>query len=116
MRFREFANDDNRFVLKLYALLKNLRGSAESKESAGLFNWEAIDRLFPDFEIDYDVFDKVYQSNQSMFEPIVHDYDGDGVQLDVPGTNKDKEKASDRETSQDKVDDIAASAAEKNLD
>jgi len=116
MRFREFANDDDRFVLKLYALLKNLRGRASSKNSPAEFNWNAIDKLYPDFSIDYEVFDKIYQSNQTMFEPIVHDYSGDGITLKVPGAPEADEPGKDRETSQDKVDDIAASAAEKNLD
>lgn len=117
MRFFEFKDGEiEPAVLELYVRLKNLIGSAEAKQSAGMFNWQAIDKMFQDFEIDYDIFDQIYQQHQSLFEPIVHDYSGDGVQLKVPGTNKDTQDGKDSETSQDKVDDIAASAAEKNLD
>lgn len=116
MRLYEFANDDKIFVYKLYSFLKNLRGRSASKGAPAEFNWGAVDELFPDFKIDYEVFDKIFQSNQSLFDPIVHDYSGTGIKLDVPGTNKDTTANNDKETSQDKVNDIAASNAEKNLD
>ena len=117
MRFFEFKDGEvEPAVLNLYMRLKNLIGSAEAKDSAGQFNWQAIDQIVNDLEIDYDVFDKIYQTHKGLFEPIVHDYSGDGIQLLVPGTNKDTRNGDDAETSQDKVDDIAASAAEKNLD
>ena len=117
MRFFEFTTSEvEPAVLELKLLLDNLRGSAEAKESAGFFNWAAIDEMTQNFEMDYEIFDMIFQKYKSLFEPIVHDYSGDGIQLDVPGTNKDTQNGDDAETSQDKVDDIAASAAEKNLD
>ena len=117
MRFFEFSESEiDPAIADFVLLLHNLRGSAESKESAGFFNWAALDEMTPKFQIDYEVFDKIYQQHKNLFEPIVHDYSGDGVQLNVPGTNKDTKNGDDPETSQDKVDDIAASAAEKNLD
>ena len=116
MRLYEFANYDKQFVHKLYLELRNLRGRAASKGSAGEFSWSSIDELFPDLKIDYEVFDVIYQANKKLFDPIVHDYSGTGIQFSVPGTDKDTETGKDKETSQDKVNDIAASNAEKILD
>ena len=116
MRFFEITDTIDPNVLNLYLELKTLRGRAASKGAPAKYNWAAIDELFQDFTIDYDVFDPIFQANKKLFDPIIHDYSGDGIELDVPGTNKDKQSGKDKETSQDKVDDIAASAAEKNLD
>lgn len=118
MRLYEFAENDqiDPNVLKLYLELKTLRGRAASKGAPAQYSWKAISELFPEFAIDYDVFDPIFQANKTLFDPIVHDYSGAGIELDVPGTNKDKESGKDRETSQDKINDIASSSAEKILD
>lgn len=112
MRLYEFAGSD--IIKNLHQELMTLKGRAESKGQPAKFNWQAIDKLIPGMKIDYDVFDMIFQANQGLFGPIVHDYNGDGIDLDVPGVKntKDGKPAPD---AQDKVNKTAASAAMNNI-
>ena len=113
MRLHEFSNGNIKNQLE--TILKNLIGSAEARGTPASFNWQAIDNLFKDFTIDYYVFDKLFQSNQQIFAPLVSNYNSDGLEVNVPGVSKETESGQDAETSQDKVNDIAAANAEQNL-
>ncbi len=58
----------------------------------------------------------MYDSSPAI-KNLVRDFNADGVNLNVPGTDKDTETpVKSGETSQDAVDKIAASAAPANLD
>lgn len=112
MRLYEF--DTSMIAMNLHQELLTLKGRAESKGEPAKFNWGAIDELISDMKIDYDVFDMIYQKHEKLFKPIVHNYNSDGIDLDVPGVKntKDGKPAPD---SQDNVNKTASSAAMKNI-
>lgn len=114
MRLYEF--ESTTLMHKVKAVLNNLKGSSEAHGSSGRYSWQAIDNMFRDIAIDYETFDPMYQANPKLFEPLVRNYNSQGVQLNIAGTDKDTDKKPDKDDSQDVVNKIAASAAEKNLD
>jgi len=118
MRFFEFAGDDvgvDKFVM----ILKNFIGRASSKGQPAKLNWAALQKIASDagFEMgaDYETFKSMYDSTPAI-QALVRDFNADGVNLNVPGTDKDTETpVKGGETSQDAVDKMAASAAPKQL-
>ena len=118
MRFFEFVDTDlglDKFVM----ILKNFIGRAASKKQAAKLNWSALQKIATDsgFErgADYETFKSMYDSSP-VIKALVKNFNADGIELNVPGTDKDTETpVSQGQTSQDAVDKIAAGAAAQNL-
>ncbi len=118
MRFFEFADTDvglDKFVM----ILKNFIGRASSKGEPAKLNWASLQKIATDsgFEIgaDYETFKSMYDSSPAI-QGLVKNFNADGIELNVPGTDKDTETpVKQGETSQDVVDKIAAGAAAQNL-
>jgi len=118
MRFFEFVDTDlglDKFVM----ILKNFIGRAASKKQAAKLNWSALQKIATDsgFEMgaDYETFKSMYDSSP-VIQGLVKNFNADGIELNVPGTDKDTETpVSQGKTSQDAVDKIAAGAAAQNL-
>ena len=118
MRFFEFADADTG-VDKFVMILKNFIGRASSKKQPAKLNWAALQKIASDagFEMgaDYETFKAMYDATPAI-QALVRDFNADGVNLNVPGTDQDTETpVKGGETSQDAVDKIAASAAPQNL-
>ncbi len=118
MRFFEFVDTDlglDKFVM----ILKNFIGRAASKKQAAKLNWSALQKIATDsgFEMgaDYETFKSMYDSSP-VIQALVKNFNADGIELNVPGTDKDTETpVKQGQTSQDAVDKIAAGAAAQNL-
>jgi hypothetical protein len=118
MRFFEFVDTDlglDKFVM----ILKNFIGRAASKKQAANLNWSALQKIATDsgFEMgaDYETFKSMYDSSPAI-QGLVKNFNADGIELNVPGTDKDTETpVSQGQSSQDAVDKIAAGAAAQNL-
>lgn len=118
MRFFEFADSDAG-VDKFVMILRNFIGRASSKKQPAKLNWASLQRIASDagFEMgaDYETFKAMYDSNPAI-QNLVKNFNADGVELNVPGTDKDTETPIKKgETSQDAVDKMAASAAPQQL-
>ena len=117
MRLYEFATDQKSM---LYTTLKTLAGRAESKGQPAKYNWGSIQELV-NMKMDYQVFDQIYQADERsarpILAPLVHDYNSDGIELNVPGApdSNSKEAKPDSEKAQDNVNKTAASAAMNNI-
>ena len=118
MRFFEFVDTDlglDKFVM----ILKNFIGRAASKKQAANLNWSALQKIATDsgFEMgaDYETFKSMYDSSPAI-QGLVKNFNADGIELNVPGTDKDTETpVKQGQSSQDAVDKIAAGAAAQNL-
>ena len=118
MRFFEFVDTDlglDKFVM----ILKNFIGRAASKKQAAKLNWSALQKIATDsgFEMgaDYETFKSMYDSSP-VIQTLVKNFNADGIELNVPGTDKDTETpVKQGQTSQDAVEKIAAGAAAQNL-
>lgn len=118
MRFFEFADADvgvDKFVM----ILRNFIGRAASKKQPAKLNWAGLQKIASDagFEMgaDYETFKAMYDSNPAI-QGLVKNFNADGIELNVPGTDKDTETpVKSGETSQDAVDKMAASAAPQQL-
>lgn len=118
MRFFEFADADagmDKFVM----ILRNFIGRAASKKQPAKLNWSGLQKIAADagFEMgaDYETFKAMYDSNPAI-KNLVRNFNADGVELNVPGTDKDTQTPVKKgETSQDAVDKMAASAAPQQL-
>ena len=118
MRFFEFADADMG-VDKFVMILRNFIGRASSKKQPAKLNWASLQKIAADsgFEMgaDYETFKAIYDSNPAI-QNLVKNFNADGVELNVPGTDKDTETpVKQGETPQDAVDKIAASAAPQQL-
>jgi len=118
MRFFEFADADVG-VDKFVTILRNFIGRASSKKQPAKLNWAGLQKIASDagFEMgsDYETFKAIYDSNPTI-QGLVKNFNADGVELNVPGTDKDTETPVKKgETPQDAVDKIAASAAPQQL-
>ena len=118
MRFFEFADTDlglDKFVM----ILKNFIGRAASKKQVAKLNWRTLQKIATDsgFEMgaDYETFKSMYDSSP-VIQALVKNFNADGIELNVPGTDKDAETpVKQGQSSQDAVDKIAAGAAAQNL-
>jgi hypothetical protein len=115
MRFFEFNTPD---IDKFIVLLKNLIGRAASKKTPSQMNWNAISHLSRangfEFGADYETFKAMYDANPTL-QGLVKNFNADGIQLNVPGAPDAEQPKQDGEDSQEKVNQTAAAAAEKNL-
>jgi len=118
MRFFEFADADvdlDKFVI----ILKNFVGRSASKKQAAKLNWKSLqqiaDRSGFEMAADYDTFKSIYDSSP-IVQSLVKNFNADGIELNVPGTDKDTQTpVKQGQTSQDAVDKMAASAAPQQL-
>lgn len=118
MRIFEFADTDvgvDKFVM----ILRNFIGRASSKKQAAKLNWASLQKIANDsgFEMgaDYETFKSMYDSNPAI-QNLVRNFNADGIELNVPGTDKDTQTPVKKgETPADAVEKIAASAAPKQL-
>jgi len=118
MRFFEFADADvdlDKFVI----ILKNFVGRSSSKKQAAKLNWKSLqqfaDRSGFEMGADYETFKSIYDSNP-IVQSLVKNFNADGIELNVPGTDKDTQTpVKQGQTSQDAVDKMAASAAPQQL-
>lgn len=112
MRIFEFAGDDN--MDKFVVVLKNFIGRYASKGAPATLNWKALDRIVQSSGVevmaDYETFKAMYDSSPQL-QTLVKNFNADGIELNVPGIPSAAEPTQDGETSQDKVDKTAASAA-----
>ena len=118
MRFFEFAGDEqgDKFLI----VLRNYIGRAASKKAPARLNWNGLNKVLATsgFEIaaDYETFKAMYDGSPAI-QSLVKDFNADGIELNVPGA-PDAEKEPTQgtgKTSQDTVDQIAASAAPQQL-
>ena len=118
MRFFEFADADtglDKFVM----ILKNFIGRASSKKQPAKLNWASLQKIANDsgFEMaaDYETFKSMYDSSPAI-QNLVRDFNADGINLNVPGTDQDTETpVKQGETPADAIDKIASSAGPKQL-
>jgi hypothetical protein len=118
MRFFEFQGDDP--TDKLIMVLRNYIGRASSKGASSRLNWQGLNKIFQtsgvELAADYETFKSIYDSNPTV-QALVTDFNKDGINLRVPGAKDDQEQSPQKsgQTSQDQVDQIAASAAPQQL-
>lgn len=114
MRFFEFSGDDaaEKFVM----VLRNYIGRAASKKAPAKLNWGGLNKVLSTsgFELtaDYETFKAMYDASPTI-QAMVKNFNDKGVELNVPGA-PDAEKEPTQgtgQTSQDSVDQTAASAA-----
>lgn len=110
---------DQNNIQALAIIFKTLIGRSKSKSQPAKFNWQGINTVLQKTNqepLDYETFDAIYNSSQ-LIQSLVHDYNSDGIELDVPGapdSNSDQAKT-DSEKAQDNVNKTAASAAMNNI-
>jgi hypothetical protein len=121
MRFFEFVGDDDGNIDKFIIALKNQIGRAASKRTPAKLNWNAVAQMSKDtgFEMgaDYETFKSMFDT-YPILQSLVKNFDANGIELKVPGAPDSEEEQSPQtsgETSQDKVDAMAASAAPQQL-
>jgi hypothetical protein len=119
MRFFEFSGDDN--LEKLVIVLKNFIGRASSKKTPAKLNWNGLQHIAKtsgiDVITDYETFKSMYDSTPAL-QSLVKNFNDKGLELNVPGAPEEpaeKKPAQGGETSQDAVDQMAASAAPQQL-
>lgn len=80
-------------------------------------NWAALDKMVQangfELAMDYETFKSVYDSNPAI-QQLVKNFNSDGIELNVPGSPESEKEQSPQDkgqTSQDAVDQTAATAA-----
>lgn len=116
MRFREFAPDTmiDRYII----VLKNLIGKSASEKQPAKYNWAALNKILKSNDAslaaDYETFKAMYDTNPAI-QNLVKNFNADGIELNVPGAEKDEQPAQDGSDSQAAVDATAAAAAPQQL-
>lgn len=113
MRFFEFAGDDT--ADKLIVVLRNYIGRAASKKAPAKLNWNGLQQVLKTngFELaaDYETFKSIYDASPAV-QALVKNFNDQGIELNVPGApDSEKQQTTTGQTSQDAVDQTAASAA-----
>jgi hypothetical protein len=112
MRFFEFASSD-KFIL----VIKNFIGRAQSKKQPAKLNWATLNSLLAtvgEEAMDYETFKAMYDANPAL-QPLIANFNADGVELKVPGVAKEPEQGQSQETPQDQVAQQAASVAQNQI-
>jgi hypothetical protein len=112
MRFFEFASSD-KFIL----VIKNFIGRAQSKNQPAKLNWATLNSLLStvgEEAMDYETFKAMYDSNPPL-QPLIANFNADGIELKVPGVAKEPEQGQSQETPQDQVAQQAASVAQSQI-
>lgn len=114
MRFFEFSGIN--IMDKVLVVLKNYIGRQAGAKTPIRLNWQALNQILTrtgaGVAADYETFKSLYDSNPVM-QTLVRDFNQDGIELNVPGT--EPEATQDAQTSQEKVDQVAAAAAPQQL-
>jgi len=117
MRFFEFNGVDAE-VDKLIMAFRNHIGRASSKNSPSRLNWNAVAQISRangfEFAADYETFKSIYDSTPAL-QKIIKNFNSSGVVLNVPGAPDSEEPNQDSSEPQDKINQIASSAAPKQL-
>jgi hypothetical protein len=119
MRFFEFAGEDDG-IDKFIMILRNYVGRAASKKAPAQLNWNGLGKIARsngfEFAADYETFKSIFDSTPAL-QALVKDYNADGITLKVPGAPDDQEQSPQKtgKTSQDQIDQMAASAAPQQL-
>lgn len=121
MRFFEFANT-NSGIDKFILILKTEISNYAKRRSPATLNWPTIAQLakragfefLGDPYTCYETFTELYDSTP-LLQELVADFNQVSITLNVPGVS-DAEENDDSEDSQANIDQIAASAAPKQLD
>ncbi len=115
MRFFEFS--ETQPIDKFVNTLRNLIGRAASKKAPANMNWAALNKIVQsngfELAVDYETFKSMYDSNP-IIQQFIKNFNSDGIELNVPGAPDSDQTQSPQEkgqTSQDAVDQTAASAA-----
>lgn len=120
MRFFEFSGDD--YATKLVMILRNYIGRASSKKAPSKLNWAGLDRILKssgaEMTADYETFKSIYDASPTV-QAMVKNFSDDGLELNVPGAPQSADEKEPTQgtgkTSQDAVDQMAASAAPQQL-
>jgi hypothetical protein len=117
MRFVEFAPD--MMIDRYVVVLKNLIGRAAAKKSPSKLNWDGLNQILKsnnaEITADYETFKAMYDSSPAL-QNLVKNFNADGIELNVPGApDADQEPTQGDQSSQDAVDQTAASAAPQQL-
>jgi hypothetical protein len=117
MRFFEFSgdNENDGFVM----VLRNYIGRSASKKAPAKLNWGGLNKVLATsgFELtaDYETFKAMYDSSPAL-QAMVKNFNDQGIELKVPGApDADAQQTTPGKTSQDAVDQMAASAAPQQL-
>lgn len=116
MRFYEFSGVDTG-IDQFAALLHNLAGRAASAKKPLKMNWQSVSQLGNSIGmdlVDYYTFKSMYD-NDAAIQSITKDFDRQYLELKVSGVSDQDETDTNAPPSQS-VDDIAAGAAEKQMD
>lgn len=121
MRLYEFNVNPNDNTDNLVLVLKNLIGRSQSKKQAAVLNWASINQMLKmtgQQQLNYDAFKQLYDTIPAV-QNLVHNFNADGIELEVPGVENgegsDGAGESDLDQSKDAVNKAAASAAPKQL-
>lgn len=116
MRFFEFADQQDASIDKFIMILRNYIGRAASKKAPVTLNWGGLGKIAQangfEFAADYETFKSMFDTTPAL-QALVKDFNADGISLKVPGAPDDQEQSPQKsgQTSQDQVDQTAASAA-----
>ena len=116
MRFFEFADQEDAGIDKFIMILRNYIGRAASKKAPVTLNWNGIGKIAKsngfEFAADYETFKSMFDTTPAL-QALVKDFNADGITLKVPGAPDDQEQSPQKsgQTSQDQVDQTAATAA-----
>jgi hypothetical protein len=95
-------------------VLRNYIGRASSKKAPAKLNWAGINKVIQTsgFELgtDYETFKAMYDASPAI-QQMVKNFNASGIELNVPGAPDAEKPQQDGETSQEKLDKAAASAA-----
>jgi hypothetical protein len=129
MRSFEFITEEKYSGLDTFVTsIKNLTGRYTSKRTPAVLRWEAIAQIAKKtgFEMmsdpanGYETFKSLWDKDpkaKSLLEPIVKNFSGKGVELNIPGTSdaEEPEQDSSNETPQDAVEKMASGAVNQQI-
>jgi len=129
MRSFEFITEEKYSGLDIFVTtLKNLKGRYSSKSTPAVLRWEAVAQIAKKtgFEMmsdpvqGYETFKSLWDKDpkaKALLEPIVKNFSGKGIELDVPGTSdaEEPEQGSSKETPQDAVEKMASGAVDQQI-
>jgi hypothetical protein len=123
MRFYEIIAEDlgDDGLDKFVTVLKNFLGRSTSKRQPAFLNWEAIATIADNVNFEmlsnpdngFETFKQLYDGDpkaKSKLEPIIKDFNENGVELDVPGV-KNPGETPEPDNSESPADAVAATAA-----
>lgn len=128
MRFYEIiaesTGDDG--LDKFVTVLKNFLGRSASKRQPAFLNWEAVSgvannvgfEMLSDPANGFETFKQLFDGDaraKAKLEPVVKDFNQNGISLNVPGVDEPEETPDDSESSADAVASTASSAVDQQI-